>query len=156
MSENAAMSTVRGRQGYSRSVSTSPPTGHPPALWNPGAAAWWSLLFSPAFGAFLHARNADAMGRVEEAKTNRVWFYVWIAYFVVTLTPIHVPHGIAGGLLLVWYFTLGTNQVAYVKETWRDGYERRPWKTPLLTAFCCLLGALVLHAAAEALANNLR
>jgi len=135
---------------------TTTPTGQPPALWNPKAAAYWSLLFSPAFGAFLHARNADAMGRVDEAKANRVWFYVWFAYIAVTLTPIHLPHGIAGGLLLVWYFSLGKNQVAYVKETWRDGYERRPWKTPLLTAFCCLIGATVLFAGAEALANSLR
>jgi len=157
MSENLATSTVRGREGYGQYVSTSPPpTTRPPALWNPSAAAWWSLLFSPAFGAFLHARNADAMGRVEEAKANRVWFYVWFAYVAVTLIPIHLPHGIAGGLLLVWYFSLGKNQVAYVKETWRDGYERRPWKTPLLTAFCCLIGAIVLFAGAEALANGLR
>jgi hypothetical protein len=49
---------------------TPPPTGPPPALWNPKAAAYWSLLFSPAFGAFVHARNADAMGRVDEAKAN--------------------------------------------------------------------------------------
>jgi hypothetical protein len=28
-----------------------------PALWNPGAAASWSLLLSPAFGAFLHMKN---------------------------------------------------------------------------------------------------
>jgi hypothetical protein len=58
---------------------TPPPTGRPPALWNPKPAAYWSLLFSPAFGAFLHARNADAMGRVDEAKANRMWFYVLIA-----------------------------------------------------------------------------
>ena len=28
-----------------------------PALWNPNAAANWSLLFSPAFGAWLHMKN---------------------------------------------------------------------------------------------------
>jgi hypothetical protein len=96
------------------------------------------------------------MGRVKEAKANRVWFYVWIAYFGVTLTPIPIPHGIAIGLLLMWYLTVGTDQVAYVKQTWRDGYERKSWKTPLLIAFCCLLGAFVVLAAAKELAISLR
>ena len=32
-----------------------------PALWNPNAAASWSLLFSPAFGAFLHMKNWQAL-----------------------------------------------------------------------------------------------
>jgi hypothetical protein len=67
---------------------TSAPTSRPPALWNPNAAAGWSLLFSPAFGAFLHARNADAMGRPTEAKANKVWFCIIISYFGFTLMPI--------------------------------------------------------------------
>jgi hypothetical protein len=96
------------------------------------------------------------MGRVKEAKANRVWFYVWIAYFGVTLMPIPIPHGTAIGLLLMWYLSVGIDQVAYVKKTWRDGYERKPWKTPLLIAFCCLLGAFVVLAAAKELAISLR
>ena len=156
MSENPATLTVRGRQGYSRYISTSPPTSDPPALWNPSAAVWWSGLFSPAFGAFLHARNADAMGRVNEAKANRVFLYLWIVYFGVTLTPIPIPRGTAIGLLLVWYLSLGMNQVAYVKKTWGDRYERKPWTTPLLIASCCLLGAIVVLVIAKELAISLR
>lgn len=66
-------------------TATPAPASRPPALWNPVAAVGWSLLFSPAFGAFLHARNADAMGRADEAKANRVWFYFIIAYFGFSL-----------------------------------------------------------------------
>src|ERR1700684_1195736 len=100
MSENPATTlTVRSGQDYNPHASTSLPTSDPPALWNPSAAAWWSGLFSPAFGAFVHARNADAMGRVSEAKANRVFFYLWIVYFGVTLTPIPIPTGTATGLL---------------------------------------------------------
>ena len=33
--------------------------GAAPPLWNPNAAGFWSLLFSPAFGAFLHAAAAS-------------------------------------------------------------------------------------------------
>ena len=133
---------------------TTTTTGRPPALWNPKAAAYWSLLFSPAFGAFLHARNADAMGRVDEAKANRMWFYVLIAYlglaFVTIFIPI--PQGLftlaSIGLLFGWYLSLGKKQVTYVKETWRDGYERKPWKEPLLIAFGFLIGTFIVSAAA--------
>ena len=129
---------------------TPPPASQPPALWNPNVAACWSLLFTPAFGAFLHARNAEALGRVDEAKANRVWFYVSIAYLGFALVTIFIPaipEGLfrlaAIGLLLGWYFSLGKKQIIYVKETWRDGYERKPWKKPLLIAFGWLIGAFV-------------
>jgi hypothetical protein len=94
-------------------------------------------------------------GALGEAKANRVWFYVWDCLYGV-LTPIHIPHGIAGGLLLVWYFSLGKNQVAYVKEKWGNGYERKPWTTPLLIASCCLLSAIVVFVVAKELAIGLR
>jgi hypothetical protein len=96
------------------------------------------------------------MGRVSEAKANRMFFYFWIAYLGVTLTPIPIPRGTAGVLLLVWYLSLGRNQVAYVKEKWGDGYERKPWTTPLLIASCCLLGTIVLIVVANELAIHLR
>ena len=38
-----------------------------PPLWNPNAAANWSLLFSPAFGAFVHMKNWQALGEPEKA-----------------------------------------------------------------------------------------
>lgn len=32
------------------------------ALWNPNAAANWSLLFTPLFGAYLHMLNWRSLG----------------------------------------------------------------------------------------------
>lgn len=96
------------------------------------------------------------MGRVNEAKANRAWFYLWIVYFGVTLTPIPIPRGSAIGLLLVWYLSLGKNQVAYVKERWEEGYQRKRWTTPLVIASCCLLGAIVVLVVAQELAISLR
>jgi hypothetical protein len=127
---------------------TAAPTNRPPALWNPSAAAGWSLLFTPAFGAFLHARNADAMGRRGEAKANRVWFYVMIAYFGFTLIPISfIPELFFKlapiGLLLGWYFGLGRDQIRYVMQTWQDGYERKPRTKPLVIALCCLVCTII-------------
>jgi hypothetical protein len=135
------------------STPTPPPqpsTNEPPALWNPNAAACWSLLFSPAFGAFLHARNATALGRAEEAKTNMTWVYVSLAYFGFVLISIFTPQipdsvfrSVAIGLLLGWYFAVGKKQVLYVKESWPDGYPRKSWTKPLLAAFGGLVAFII-------------
>ncbi len=126
------------------------PTDKPPALWNPNAAACWCLLFTPAFGAFLHARNADSLGRPEEAKANRVWFKISVAFIISIFVSVFIPaipDGIfrfAGlGLLFGWYFSLGKKQIMFVKNTWQDRYERKPWKKPLLIAFGCLVGSFI-------------
>jgi hypothetical protein len=134
---------------------TSTPPDRPLALWNPKAAAYWSLLFTPAFGAFLHAQNADVMGRVKEARANRVWFYISIAYVGLAFVSIFIPipEGLVGltsiGVLFGWYLSLATKQVKYVKAVWRDGYERRQWKEPLFIAFGCLIGISIVFAVAE-------
>ena len=152
--------TSQTRVGKVRTAMPAP-TSQPPALWNPNAAAGWSLLFSPAFGAFLHARNADAMGRAGEAKANRVWFYVIIAYFGFSLVPIPaIPEVLFRlapiGLLLGWYFGLGKEQMRYVKETWRDTYERKSWKKPLVIAFCCFIGTFIVLTVADKLLLGLQ
>ena len=111
----------------------------PPALWNPNAAACWSLVFSPAFGAFLHARNAEALGRTDEAKANRIVFYITLAFFGIILISLFVPTipeglwRIAGlGLLLGWYYGVGKKQADYVKVNLQNNYQRKPWTKPLL------------------------
>ncbi len=152
------MSNTQARKAR---TATTAPNGRPPALWNPNAAAGWSLLFTPAFGAFLHARNANAMGRHGEAKANTVWFYVMIAYFGFTLMPIQfIPElffTVAPiGLLLGWYFCLGKDQIRYVNETWQDGYERKSWTKPLITALCCLVGTFIVLTVAAKLLLGLR
>src|SRR5450755_4392625 len=101
----------------------------PPALWNPKAAALWSLVFSPAFGSFLHARNAEALGRTEEAKANRVFFRGTLAFVALaTVVGIFVPgisdsvwnalsRGGGIGLLIGWYSVVGSKQIRFVNET---------------------------------------
>lgn len=44
-----------------------------PALWNPNAAANWSLLFSPMFSALLYANNWIALGELQQAGSVRWW-----------------------------------------------------------------------------------
>jgi hypothetical protein len=124
-----------------------PPTDPPPALWNPNAAACWSLLFSPAFGAFLQARNADTLGRTDEAKAHRIWFYVSLAFDGLVLISVLIPiipgffFNLAGLVLLFsWYGSLGKKQIRYVKDTWQDRYERKSWSKPLLIGGASLVG----------------
>ena len=130
-------------------TTSTTPTDAPPALWNPNAAACWSLLFSPAFGAFLHARNAKSLGRPEEAKANRVWFYASLAYLGVVLVSIFIPaipevifRGAGIGFLIGWYVSLGKKQIHFVKYTWQDRYQRKGWTKPLAVAFACFVGFL--------------
>ena len=130
-------------------MKTSPPSGLTPSLWNPNAAACWSLVFTPAFGAFLHARNAETLGRLEEARMNRIWFRATLGYLALTLVgdflpsiPEAVYRGIGIGILVGWYFTVGTKQVDYVKDQLQSAYVHKPWGVPLMIAFGGLLGFL--------------
>jgi hypothetical protein len=132
-------------------MNTPPPPDSPPRLWNPNAAACWSLVFSPAFGAFLHARNAESLGRTDEAKANRVWFYASLAYLGVVLATIFISvipdavyRGTGIGILVGWYVSLGKKQVQYVKDTFQGNYQRKTWTKPLLIAFGCSVGFFVL------------
>jgi hypothetical protein len=44
-----------------------------PTIWNPNSAANWSLLFTPAFGAFLHMKNWEALGEPAKASSAKLW-----------------------------------------------------------------------------------
>jgi hypothetical protein len=48
----------------------------PAAIWNPNAAASWSVLFTPLFGALLHAQNWTVLGEPERARKSMRWAYV--------------------------------------------------------------------------------
>ena len=115
-----------------------------PALWNPNAAASWSLLFSPIFGAFLHMRNWEALGQPEKAAKSKTWIVASIVFFVlVTLAPFVMSESrgfdalgrIGGfGLLIGWYYAIGKSQQAYVLGRFGKTYPRRGWAKPLLAA----------------------
>ena len=51
-------------------------SGAAPTLWNPNAAANWSLLFSPIFGTWLHMLNWRALGEAERAESAKTWLMV--------------------------------------------------------------------------------
>jgi hypothetical protein len=120
-----------------------------PPLWNPNAAANWSLLFSPVFGAFLHMKNWETLGETEKAAAAKVWVIVALALlFVLPLAVVLIPAlrglqvltNVFGLVLLIsWYSSSGRPQARYVKERFGKDYPRKSWGKPLLIA----LGATV-------------
>jgi hypothetical protein len=116
-------------------------------LWNPDVAANWSLLLTPAFGAYLHATNWRTLGKPERVTANMVWVWVTVAFLALNLGMLFVPdfHAMAGimqmvglGLLFGWYFSQGRPQAQYVKATLRWDYIKKGWGRPLLAGFAAV------------------
>ncbi len=108
-----------------------------PYLWNPNVAANWGLLFTPVFGAWVHAKNWNALGHPDKAKKSMLWAYAAIA-FTVLLALLPVDSGMAVPqlvFLFVWYFAYGRKQINHVRDELNDEYEKRSWRKPLSWAF---------------------
>jgi hypothetical protein len=130
-----------------------PPRGDgAPALWNPRAAALWSLLFSPAFGAYLHMRNWQALEDEQRAGAARIWFIVSLAALALSvLVAMVTDHDrlnaplrwIGLALLISWYHSGARPQIRYVKRAFGADYPRRSWMKPLLTAVGVFLAVMV-------------
>ena len=103
-----------------------PPRKKQVELWNPNAAANWSLLFSPAFGSYLHMKNWEALGEVQKAKSSKTWFISSLIFTVL---------GLGFFVLVAWYFSIGKKQSIYVKEKFSDNYSKKSWGIPLLIGF---------------------
>ena len=124
-----------------------------PPLWNPNAAANWSLLLSPAFGAFLQMKNWEELGEPAKAAASKAWVIAVLAILValplaIVLVPalsslqnVSSPVGLV--LLISWYVSSGRAQVRYVKERFGKDYPRRGWGRPLFMAVLALLGYVV-------------
>ncbi len=102
-------------------------------LWNPNAAANWSLLLSPLFGQILHYKNWRVLGDNSKARQSLIWIgatiAAWIAAFII---PIEGMKGVVAlGALLGWYFVLARKQIALVKSRFGSTYTRRSFLLPL-------------------------
>ncbi|HEX5093185.1 MAG TPA: hypothetical protein VFV84_10905 [Burkholderiales bacterium] len=138
------------------------PGGPAPALWNPNAAANWSLLFTPAFGAYLHMANWRAIGDPARAKSSKTWFVVALVLLVlIVLIGAVAPEtqaadiasrGIGFGYLLAWYGISARPQAKYVKERWGKDYPRRGWGKPLMIAIVAYAAFIVVAIAVAYLA----
>lgn len=129
------------------------PTEASPPLWNPSAAARWSLLFSPIFGAALQMKNWQALGEPEKAAQSKQWLIASIAFFAVLFVlGIVLPEsrsvdlafrGAGIGLLVAWYMLSAKLQVAHVAARFGTTYPRKGWGKPMLYALLCFIAFLV-------------
>jgi len=124
----------------------------PPRLWNPNAAALWSLLLTPAFGAYLHAPNWRTLGDSEHAKANKLCVWLTFVFMAVIVGTLFIPESkvidkgmrvVGIGLMTGWYFGLGRAQAQHIKEVLGNHYVRKGWGLPLLIA----VGAIGAYAA---------
>jgi hypothetical protein len=130
-----------------------PLDGQSPSLWNPNAAANWSLIFSPAFGAFLHMKNWEALGQPEKAAASKNWLLLSLAFmagfgllgaFFPTAKASEALSRIGGlGLLIGWYMSSGRAQALYVAEHYGKNYVHRAWAKPLSLALVALIAFFV-------------
>ena len=120
------------------------------AIWNPNAAANWSLLFSPAFGAYLHMLNWRSLGQPGRAAAAQHWFlasltmllvYVLLGVFMADSRAADAAsRGLGFVYLITWYFAAGRSQARYVKEKFGADYPRKPWGRALGLAVAGLAG----------------
>jgi len=124
----------------------------PPApLWNPDVAAALSIVFTPVFGAVIHALNWKTLR--DERRASMAW--VWAAVIVIVLAAAAL-HGIVPGardvgatfvlVMLVslawWYFGAARAQSKFVVNELKSSYVRASWFTPIWLA--AILGSGVL------------
>ena len=123
-----------------------------PALWNPNAAANWSLLFTPAFGAWLHMRNWQALGDEAAAARSRIWLQASLGMLVLWLLaallfaeqlPPALDRIAFFVLLISWYFGSARSQAGYVKRRFGDDYPRLSWGKPIGVAIGVFVGYLL-------------
>lgn len=134
------------------------------AIWNPNAASNWSIIFSPAFGSYLHALNWRTLGEPEKEKSAMGWFYFSLAMlgaYVLIFVFMKKPEdadGVTRGLgllyLFVWYFSAGRAQARYVKEKFGSNYLRRAWGKPLLIGVAAFIGYIILAAIVGAMIGS--
>ncbi len=110
-----------------------------PNLWNPNAAANWSILFTPIFGAWLHSKNWKELGDEGKAKKSMYWAY---AGFLVLFLSLFISK-LSFVFLLAWYFAAARKQVKYIKKELGDEYERKAWKKPLKIGAVWLISMMI-------------
>lgn len=114
------------------------------AIWNPSAAATWSLVFTPAFGAFIHMLNWQALGQPRQAAAARRWFYASLCVLVLQVfthalnvrlgSEPMLLHPVGLLFLLVWYFGAARHQAHVVRARYGAGYRRKSWDSVLICA----------------------
>jgi hypothetical protein len=127
-----------------------------PAIWNPVAAACWSLVFTPAFGAYLLMRNWEALGDARQVAMARTWFVFSLGLLAVQLlsaainqrlnSESNLMHWIGLLYLVVWCVGAALPQARLLRMRFGAGYSRKQWNRVLLGAVVAGIGYVATRA----------
>jgi len=116
-----------------------------PFLWNPDIAALLSMLFSPIFGAIIHALNWRRLGQPRRA----IAAWLWAGLILLVFFGVAIYGGIARvneraidasfrltqlSTLFLWYFGTARAQGKFIVGQFRNEYHRESWFNPVLVA----------------------
>jgi hypothetical protein len=114
------------------------------ALWNPAAAACWSLVFTPAFGSYLVMRNWETLGQPRQAAVARKWFVFSLGLLVVQVLSaafdarLHSESNLIDWVrlscLVGWWVASAVPQARLLRSRFGAAYPRKQWDHALLGA----------------------
>jgi hypothetical protein len=124
------------------------PTAATPPLWNPNAAANWSLVFTPIFGAILLSKNWTALRELKRSKGTIAWSIITpLVVIAIAILGGARARGIVSvvqgflyfSYIVLWYYVSVRPQAKYVKVKCGNDYPRKRWGIPLIIAFVILV-----------------
>jgi hypothetical protein len=151
--------------GHDYDVFGPPSENH---LWNPMAAAWWSLLLTPLFAAILLDHNWRSLGNREKSFWSRVLILTAGGALAAGLISAIIPTSaatdkvitglgkIVGITLTASCFSIARAQRQFLSEAGRSKYEKRRWGRPIamggisLAAYIGLIFAIAIFTPADA------
>ena len=143
--ENSAGATVCEFCGEKFSNTSSsremPESAQKLELYNPKAAANWSLLFTPIFGAYVLKTNWKILGREEQEKRSKIWLISLIIIWGIGLLFLSDQFCSAIYLigLISWFFLERKPQMKYLTVNKLD-FQKKSWKTLVPKAAGILVG----------------
>ncbi len=131
-------------QSSSDTSALSHNASHGAALWNPTVAACWSVVFTPAFGAWLLMRNWEVLGDKRHAAQARKWFAFSVGLLAVRLVSGALNARLnklsdllmwfSWGYLAVWWMAAAAPQARLVRSRFGADFPRHGWDYALLLA----------------------
>jgi hypothetical protein len=98
-----------------------------PALWAPKQLGAWVVICSMAFGAFLVARNWQALREPEKARAAWWWFAGSLLLIVIVSTFLNVFTALmAISYFLLWIFLSLVPQCKFVQTKFGKDFRRKP------------------------------
>jgi len=111
-------------------------------IWNPNAAATWSIVFTPVFGCVLHSLNWQSLKEFERGNNTYSWMWIWVGVltlYVIIAKKANGDDEILAAMQLVyliffisWYFIDAKAQISYIRSRYGSYYKKRSWFIPIL------------------------